>query len=692
MEINYDEILKQISLKNVIGVKTILNSFVYSYYQDIKERFINGEDVSKHTPEIEKILLGLDFIYISGDISPLKDSEYDDLYNIFTSLTGRYLTNKNENTKAEKREHVYPKLKGTIKKVHHISEAERIAKKSTRKSLEKFILNAIKTYGISGKEYSICFYPKFDGVSVIFEIENNVVKSAITRGDAETGLGTDVTSIFGGLAMDCSLVRGNYGMKSEIVLTKKQFKEFSKKYSNDTRKLEDPRSAASCIISSSLNFPKDWINYITIIPLAYSFEDNLIIPTSYVGKNLVTQLNVTDNLDLKGLDKVINGTMRDILDNELDIKCDGIVIRFNDSEMIEKLGRDEEKCINNFEVAFKYEPPAILTKLENIEFSVGLMGKISAVGKVTPVNINNRTIKSVSLNSIDRFKALSLHKDETVEIKYDIIPYLEKHYGEEPTGEKFELIDTCPYCNTLLEYKPELMCVNTNCMSRIMGKIYNYCNKIGIDNIGEQTVEDFFIAGLLMSIEDIYRLESNIASLINLEGYGVKKINNIIDSINSKRTVEASKLLGSLGIPSIGRKMFEKVTDKIPFRELISFTEKDIPKLTEIQGIKETTAIKIIDGIRENLETIMFLEKNLNLVSETKKEFEGTVVFTNVRNKKFEEHLESKCNLKVADSVNKKTLYVITDSQETVTGKITKARELQIPVLTIGEAYEYFNY
>lgn len=166
MEINYDEILKQISLKNVIGVKTILNSFVYSYYQDIKERFINGEDISKHTPEIEKILLGLDFIYISGDISPLKDSEYDDLYNIFTSLTGRYLTNKNENSKAEKREHVYPKLKGTIKKVHHISEAERIAKKSTRKSLEKFILNAIKTYGIL-QEYSICFYPKFDGVSNI---------------------------------------------------------------------------------------------------------------------------------------------------------------------------------------------------------------------------------------------------------------------------------------------------------------------------------------------------------------------------------------------------------------------------------------------------------------------------------------------------------------------------------------------
>ena len=37
---------------------------------------------------------------------------------------------------------------------------------------------------------------------------------------------------------------------------------------------------------------------------------------------------------------------------------------------------------------------------------------------------NNKTIKSVSLGSYDRFKELKLAKGDMVNVKYEIIPYL----------------------------------------------------------------------------------------------------------------------------------------------------------------------------------------------------------------------------------------------------------------------------
>ena len=694
MEIDNNIIKDLLTKKNIHGLKMYLNSFVYSFYNDTITRFNNGEDLTFIIPEIEHVLMGLDFIYISGDISPLKDVEYDELYNIFVSLTGRYLTNKNENFNNRKISHKYPLLKGTIEKVHHISEEDKKLNNSSRKSLEKFIITSIKNSGLTRDIFKICLYPKFDGVSVIFEIEDGKVVTAITRGDAETGLGTDVTHMFKSLEFQNPLdnMPSSYGMKSEIVLNTVQFLEFSNKYGNDTRKLNDPRSAASCIMSTNVNFPDEWLKYITIVPLMYEINGEFVVPSTYLGMNLVGELeiDISNERYLHDLDIVINDTMRHMISNELDIECDGIVIRFADPDLVKILGRDMEKCINKYEIAFKYPANFKTTILEDIEFSIGLMGKVSAVAKIKPVIINNRTIKSVSLGSIDRFKTLKLCKNEEVIIRYEIIPYLDKSQNTNSTGEIFALIDECPHCGTALEYNPELMCVNNQCPSRIMGRIYNYCSKIGIDNIGEQTVEDFFNVGLLKSIPDLYNLESKTEVLLQLDGYGEKKLSKIFDSINSKTTLESYKFLGSLGIPSIGRKMFQKICETYTLDELLGI--KEISKLTVIKGIKDATANQVIEGIQENLNVIESLRTVLNILEKSKKEETlGAIVFTNVRNSKFEEHLVS-IGYEIGEAVNKKTTYVIADTLETVTGKTKKAIELNIPILDIATAYKKFNY
>lgn len=121
----------------------------------------------------------------------------------------------------------------------------------------------------------------------------------------------------------------------------------------------------------------------------------------------------------------------------------------------------------------------------------------------------------------------------------------------------------------------------------------------------------------------------------------------------------------------------------------MAMNEKDIDKLIKVEGIQEATARKVLEGLQENRGLIEFLMKKLKMVK--KKEGEYNIVFTNVRNKEFERHLEEQ-GFEIGSSVNKKTKYVITESKDTVSGKTKKADELGIPKLDILTAYKVFNF
>ena len=91
----------------------------------------------------------------------------------------------------------------------------------------------------------------------------------------------------------------------------------------------------------------------------------------------------------------------------------------------------------------------------------------------------------------------------------------------------------------------------------LVSKILNFLNKMDIGEISYATVKDFYEAGYLKSIPDIYKIENNVKSLSKLPGYGANKINKIINEIEKHRVVLPSVLLGSLGIEGVSIKTFK---------------------------------------------------------------------------------------------------------------------------------------
>lgn len=690
-KMDLEEVNLMMERKNLVGVKLNLDSFAYSFYKDIIERYEKKELTERDMDTLEVVLQGLDFLYISGEVSPLRDTEYDALHVIYNEKTGKFITNKAEAGKSKKVKHIYPQLKGTLKKVHYVADNDKKANAiKTHISLERWIRGCLEKLPY-GRSYELSFYFKFDGISVVFALRDGKVYSAITRGDADTGEGKDVTHnfkdlTFSGWAPGVGMP-SEIGVKTEVVMPRKEFEKYSKKYRSDTRKLEDPRSAASGLVNADV-LPKDMLQYLNIVELEYFINGKFVFPDTYLGEHRVKKIRVDKDFDMELIRKVISSMKEEI--DSYGINCDGVVVRFTEDDVIKTLGRDEEKSINRFEIAFKFPPEEKETTLENVEFQIGLLGTVSPVAKIAKVKMKGKTIKSISLGSIDRLKTMKLRLGDDVLIKYEIIPYIDKvRETEGNTNPVIEPIDTCPYCGRLLEEKPVLMCVNNECPSRIMGKINNFCVKMDIKNIGGSTIETLFNAGILRSIEDLYRLKERKSAIIELDGFGEKKFETMYKSIKKQSEVDASTLLGSLGIKSIGRKMFKKILNIYYFDVLMGYDVKDIDKLTQIPGIKDATASKVIGGLKENKETIEFLLKNVKLIK--KKDSEYNIVFTEVRNGEFEKHLES-LGYEISDSVNKKTKFVITKEPDTVTGKTKRADELGIKKLDILSAYKEFNF
>ena len=666
-------------------------------------------------------LLSLDKIYQEGYVSPLRDEEYDTALEIYLDHGGSMI--RGDMSSNDKAEHVYPDLKGTIKKIHFVSKAEKEEKSKVKshKCFEEWFEKRIEElvqkgyfskkqegkYQAFGPYVELGFYTKFDGLSVVLEIgEDGKVHSAITRGDKELGTGQNKTHVFKNLDFrkEVKDLGCKYGVKCEALVGKEAFESYNKKFGSN--KLIDERSAATAILNQD-NPTTEELQYLTLMPLMLNYKGRDIpLPNS----NFIKEHPVFDWLDevfpamnlvfylskwktsINYVQITINQLMKIVRSDKFEYPCDGIVIRFTDPEAQRLLGRDEEECINNFEIAYKFEPAQAKTKLIGIEQEIGLMGKVSFTAKVEPVKLNNRKIKSIALGSYERFKSLNLALGDEVQVRYNIIPYLVTDSSCKKSGKKpIEPITHCPYCGEELVFDPELRCNNLNCKARIIGSIYNFCEKIGIDGIGEETITTLFNNGIVENIPDLFRLKDKEKEVTSLDRFGKKSFDNMVKSIGKIKTVSPDVLVGSIGIPNFAKKTAKKVFKKVKFKDFLEMTlcDKDIKSLSEIEGIQEKTAKIILSGLDDRRDTIKELSKYLKIEEPKAKDYVLTVCFSKIRNHEFERYLEKK-DVLVMDSVNKNTDLLIVG--EGNSSKMDKARKLGIPIISIGEAYRRFGY
>lgn len=653
---------------------------ILDYYVDL-DKDGNSEFDDMDLMTCRKIIEILQFIYNNTPITPpVSDNDYDKLYQVIIDKgIGDIVGAVNAQGKPL-REHEYPDLRGTLDKVHFMFNMDK--KGDNRRSVEDWVNTIESILGIElddSELFTIWLQPKWDGVSVVFECDKyGNIKHALLRGDTDKNLAVDVTALFIDYNFkEYATKNKEFGVKTEVLMNVESYKKICEEY----KTFASPRSATTGIINEKKLQP-ELAKYLTIEPLRiqyYGEESQLITNELY---------DVTCNLyNMKEVQYFINEINERVREDGL--STDGVVMHLKDHRIQRKLGRRNDK-INNYEVAYKFPAEEAKTVIIDVDFSIGLGSNVTPVAKIEPVMMKGKRIKSISLGSPERFESLDLHRGDEVIIKYEIIPYLDVTPAckKNPDGIKFELPTHCKYCGCKLEKDPTLKCVNEECESRIIGTVVNYINKMRIDNINIETISTLFDQGIIKGIESLYELDKHKSLIVNLPGFGEKSYQNMIDGINAKHTVFDYELMGSIGIPNIGERMFKKVLLSFDLNTLIRLSKEHmlIPNLIGLPGFGEKTAVKIQKGINNKIKTIEFLmnkltiKDNINITN-----IKGRVCFTKVRDEQFENKLISK-GYEVSDSLTKQTTYLIVPSLSTKSNKIEKAHKYGIPVLTLDDA------
>ena len=656
--------------------------------------YINKDKINKLVPYSSEDMLNIFFIVNiaqfvynnSGCSTGLTDTEYDKLYEALLFNSGEEVISAPV-TGSKITYHTYPSLRGTLTKTFYLTNDEERTNPSRRyldewkSTMENKILNKTGN-NVDLDNYEVYVFPKFDGVSCVFELDSNgkMIK-ALTRGYTETNEAQDISHVFKNIhdRQINEFGKGvEYGLKTEIMMKEEDLDYFNKTYKTNYK---NSRSIVSAILNSDEYDPAK-SQLLEIVPLRVGDKDG--------NQQIATEAFDFPYLKcrLKDRERIREFAYKHKYVNE-GLRCDGAVIYIIDEEIQKVLGRENNK--NNWEVAYKFTEESEFSELIDITFNVGLFGRLAPVAKVKPVKLKGNTIENISLGSVARMKNLELRKGDKVKILYDIIPYLSfdtecEHNLDE---EIIPIPSECPECGNelqLSENEAILSCINPDCPCRQKGKILNYLNKMDIDGISYGVIDKLYENDIVRNIKDLYKMNKRILDIVNIDGFGEKMVMSWLDEIDSHRQVPDYVLLGSLGIESVGRRMFKKITEEYNLDELLDIIDnKEYSKLIQLSGIKDKTAKKIIDGLSGNLKLIKFLEKELNIIeSKGLQKSNFTVCFTKVRDKEKEEFIRNMGG-EPTDDLKKSTTFLVVPGLDISSSKVTKAKKYNIPVIPIDE-------
>ncbi len=537
---------------------------------------------------------------------------------------------------------------------------------------------------------------KFDGLTINLSYdENGVLVTGATRGTG--AIGEDVTAQVKTiksipLKIDCHDFLEIHG---EAIMTTEAFEKYNSEAETPLKNLRNGAAGALRNLNVAETAKRNLsaffydVGYKEGAPFKTYMEMlNFIKTKGFPMDDYIRECTTLDEIQ-KEIDYI-----RDIR-FDLNYDIDGLVIAIDDIRTRELLGYTVK--FPKWAIAYKFEAQEATTKLLDVEWNVGRSGRVSPTAILEPVELAGVTVKRATLNNMDDIarKGVRLGAEVFVRRSNDVIPEIMGVVPESLEGTKeIEEPKVCPACGAHLVHEGvHIYCENTlGCKPQMVKTIVHFAGReaMNIAGFSEKTAEQLFEKLDIRDISDLYKLEYE--KLLDLDKFGPKKAQNLLDAIEKSKDCTLEAFLYSLGIPNVGVKTakdlvkrFESLEnlEKATFEELVSVQDVgDIVARSIIEFFKEERTLKVINellslGVNPHYEKKEVLES----------QFMGkTVVVTgtleNYSRTSIKEKLES-LGAKVSGSVSKKTDFVI--AGEAAGSKYDKAKSLGVTILSEEE-------
>ena len=461
---------------------------------------------------------------------------------------------------------------------------------------------------------------KYDGTSISLTYEKGELTRAVTRGDGTKG--DDVTAnvrtirsvplrLHGSDYPDVVEIRG------EILLPWAEFDRLNKEREEQEEPLfANPRNAASGTLKQqnpAIVAARKLDAY-----LYYVLGEDLPSDTHYGNLEAARRwgLKISDAIQVcHSLEDIYAYIHKwDAGRHNLPVATDGIVLKVNSLSQQRYLGFTAKNP--RWAIAYKFQAERAETRLNSVSFQVGRTGAVTPVANLEPVLLAGTIVKRASLHNADIIAGLDLHIGDEVYVEKggEIIPMIVGVNKEARTfllGDKVRFITRCPECGTPLvrtEGEAAYYCPNdSGCPPQIKGKIEHFVTRKAMNiNMGPETVEDLYEAGLIKNAADLYELKIN--DLLHLERWAEKSARNLLESLRQSKQVPFERVLYALGIRYAGETVAKRLVQA--FHTMDKLEKASWEELIAVDEIGERIARSVMDYFAD--------ERNRELVERLK--------------------------------------------------------------------------
>lgn len=650
-------------------------------------------DLKKRVKELTDLLEKYNYEYYVLDNPSVSDAEFDRLMQELMLIEEQHPELKSNVSPTQR---VGGQVVSEFKKIPHKRMMLSLANAFNEDDLYDFDRKVREATGLKNIKYMAEL--KIDGLGMSL-IYHDKLLYAVTRGDGVVG--EDVTSnviTIHSIPLQINL-DADFEIRGEVYMPKKSLQELNQKRKENHEPLfANARNAAAGSIrnldskvAASRKLEAFWYYFVNASDFNIRFHSDALNYCDKLGFRTNKERRLCNGIE-EVLDYIKEYTKKR---SSLDYDIDGIVIKVDDMSLYDKLGYTSKTP--RWAIAYKFPPEEVLTKLEDIIFTVGRTGKITPNAVLSPVRVAGSLVQRATLHNEDFIKDKSLMIGDYVYLRKagDVIPEVVKVDKTRRDGSQkpFEMITNCPVCHQPLS-KVDAMhyCLNPNCDAKHIEGMIHFAsrNAMDIEGMGEKVVEQFFNQNFFHSIDEIYELYQYRQDIISLDGWQSKSVDKLIDAIEKSKSNSLERLLFGLGIKEVGEKMAKTLASKfLSLDALIAASEEDLLEINDVGPVAASNIVKFFKN-EKNMQIIEKLRQkgiNFNYLGSTSiasnSFFSGKrVVLTGGLNSMARNEatrILEDLGAKVTSSVSRSTDIVIAGSD--AGSKLDKARELNIKVI-----------
>lgn len=271
---------------------------------------------------------------------------------------------------------------------------------------------------------------------------------------------------------------------------------------------------------------------------------------------------------------------------------DGVVYKVDDLALQERLGFVSRSP--RWAIAHKFPAEQAETVVEAIDIQVGRTGKLTPVAKLKPITVGGVVVSNATLHNEDEIARKDVRIGDTVVVQRagDVIPQVVRVVIEKRPGgaEPYIFPDKCPVCGSHavreVDEKTGKADVDKRCTgglicpAQAVERLRHFVSRdcFDIEGLGEKFVQLFYEQGIVKEPADIFKLADRLETVkaivlaerkrqseeraaksgkkatkqVEDSKRTFKEIDNLLEAINARRTIEFRRFLFALGIPRIG--------------------------------------------------------------------------------------------------------------------------------------------